>query len=107
MGIRWSSARTRIRQRRQRSPLSKLGAHARRKWYTAGHSPAATSLTETTGDWKRILGPKAGFKTPTTADRTLQGMEAMHTLRTGQGRLLAYGARCSDAVIVAKAFDYL
>ena len=59
------------------------------------------------GRLKRILGPKAGFNTPTTAYRTLQGMEAMHALRKGQGRLFAYDATCSDAVIVAKAFEYL
>jgi len=38
-----------------------------------------------------ILGPKRGFKTPVSAYRTLKGMEAMHALRKGQGRSLAYG----------------
>lgn len=59
------------------------------------------------GRLKRILGPKAAFKTPTTAYRTLQGMEAMHALRKGQGRLFAYGAANADAAIVTKAFAHL
>lgn len=49
------------------------------------------------GRLKRILGPKSGFKTSTTAYRTLQGMEAMHALRKGQGELFAYGAPSPDA----------
>ena len=32
-----------------------------------------------------------GFKAPTTAYRTLKGMEVMHALRTGQGHRFAYG----------------
>lgn len=36
---------------------------------------------------KRVLGSKGGgFKNPVSAYRTLQGMEAMHALRKGQGR---------------------
>ena len=58
------------------------------------------------GRLKRILGPKCGFKTPTTAYRTLKGMEAMHALRKGQGRHFAYGRPNADAVIVKKAFAY-
>jgi IS6 family transposase len=58
------------------------------------------------GRLKRILGPKCGFKTPVTAYRTLQGMEAMHALRKGQGRRFAYGQPNPDAVIVEKAFTY-
>jgi len=54
---------------------------------------------------KRILGPKGGgFKNPVSAYRTLQGMEAMHALRKGQGRVFAFGCRNADAVIVAKTF---
>jgi len=57
------------------------------------------------GRLKRILGPKGGgFKTPVSAYRTLQGMEAMHALRKGQGRVFAFGRPNADAVIVAKAF---
>lgn len=56
------------------------------------------------GRLKRILGPKAGFKTVTSAYRTLKGMEAMHALRKGQGRVFAYGQPNPDAVIVASAF---
>ena len=41
------------------------------------------------GRLKRILGPKRGFKTPVTAYRTLKGIEAMHALRKGQGRIFA------------------
>jgi IS6 family transposase len=58
------------------------------------------------GRLKRILGPKCGFKTPVTAYRTLKGMEAMHALRKGQGRVFAYGRPNPDAVIVEKAFAY-
>jgi len=57
------------------------------------------------GRLKRILGPKGGgFKTPVSAYRTLQGMEAMHALRKGQGRVFAFGRPNAEAVIVAKAF---
>ena len=58
------------------------------------------------GRLKRILGPKCGFKTPVSAYRTLKGMEAMHALRKGQGRIFAYGQPNPDAVIVEKAFAY-
>jgi transposase, IS6 family len=58
------------------------------------------------GRLKRILGPKRGFQTPVTAYRTLKGMEAMHALRKGQGRIFAYGRPNPDAVIVANAFAY-
>ncbi|WP_188064735.1 IS6 family transposase [Dietzia sp. ANT_WB102] len=77
------------------------------KWNIAGQSTATTSSEATTVDWKRILGPKSGFKTPTSAYRALQGMEAMHSLRKGQGRLFAYDAPNPDAVIVTKAFQHL
>lgn len=54
---------------------------------------------------KRILGPKGGaFKTPVSAYRTLQGMEATHALRKGQGSVSAFGQSDSDAVIIAKTF---
>ena len=57
------------------------------------------------GRLKRILGPNGGgVKTPVAAYRTLQGMEAMHALRKGQGRVFAFGRLNADAVIVAKAF---
>jgi transposase-like protein len=50
--------------------------------------------------------PKRGFKTPTTAYRTLKGIEAMHALRKGQGRIFAYGHPNPDVVIVEKPFAY-
>lgn len=57
------------------------------------------------GKLKQILGPKGGgFKNLVSAYRTLQGMEAMHALRKGQGRVFAFGCPNPDAVIVAKAF---
>lgn len=57
------------------------------------------------GRLKRILGPKGGgFKNPVSAYRTLQGMEAMHALRKGQGRVFAFRCLNPDAVIVVKAF---
>ena len=57
------------------------------------------------GRLKRILGPKGGgFKNPVSAYRTLQGMEAMHALRKGQGGVFPFGQPNPDAVIVAKAF---
>jgi hypothetical protein len=46
------------------------------------------------------------FKTPVTAYRTLKGIEAMHALRKGQGRIFAYGHSNPDVVIVEKAFTY-
>ena len=58
------------------------------------------------GRLKRILGPKCGFKTPVTAYRTLKGIEAMHALRKGQGRIFAYGHSNPDVVIVEKAFAH-
>jgi transposase, IS6 family len=58
------------------------------------------------GRLKRILGPKRGFKTPVTAYRTMKGIEAMHALRKGQGRIFAYGHSNPDVVIVEKAFTY-
>jgi transposase, IS6 family len=54
------------------------------------------------GRLKRILGPKCGFKTLVTAYRTLKGIEAMHALRKGQGRIFAYGHSNPDVVIVEK-----
>ncbi|AHW64811.1 Hypothetical protein CGLY_11845 [Corynebacterium glyciniphilum AJ 3170] len=57
------------------------------------------------GRLKRILGPKGGgFKKKVSAYRTLRGMEAMHALRKGQGRVFAVGCLNADAVSVAKAF---
>ena len=38
--------------------------------------------------------------------RTLKGIEAMHTLRKGQGRIFAYGHSNPDVVIVEKAFAH-
>ena len=58
------------------------------------------------GRLKRILGPKHGSKTPVTAYRTLKGIEAMHALRKGQGKIFAYGHSNPDVVIVEKAFTY-
>lgn len=57
------------------------------------------------GRLKRILGPKDnGCKDPKSAYRTLQGMEAMHPLRKGQGSVSASGHPNTDPVIVARAF---
>lgn len=62
-------------------------------------------IEEDHGRLKPILGPKGGgFKNPVSAYRTLQGMETMHALRKGQGRVFAFGCPNPDAVIVAKAF---
>ena len=58
------------------------------------------------GRLKRIISPKRGFKTPTTAYRTLKRIETMHALRKGQGRIFAYGHPNPDVVIVEKAFAY-
>ena len=57
------------------------------------------------GRLKRILGPKGAFKNRTSAYRTLKGMEAMHSLRKGQGTMLAYGQPNPDAVIVNQVFE--
>jgi len=37
--------------------------------------------------------------------RTLKGMEAMHSLRKGQGTMFAYGQPNPDAVIVNRVFE--
>lgn len=106
MGNPESSARIEIRHWRQRSPLQKLRAHAHQRWNT--RSKYCNKVIE--GDYRRlkhILVPEAGSTTPTTAYRPLQGMEAMHSVRKDQGTLFAYGAPCSDAVIVAEAFQHL
>ena len=57
------------------------------------------------GRLKRILGPKGAFKNRTSAYRTLKGMEAMHSLRKGQGAMFAYGHPNPDAVIVSRVFE--
>ena len=57
------------------------------------------------GRLKRILGPKGAFKNQTSAYRTLKGMEAMHSLRKGQGAMFAYGQPNPDAVIVSRVFE--
>ena len=54
---------------------------------------------------KRILGPKDAFKNRTSAYRTLKGMEAMHSLRKGQGTMFVYGQPNPDAVIVNRVFQ--
>ncbi|EEW50786.1 hypothetical protein HMPREF0290_0577, partial [Corynebacterium efficiens YS-314] len=41
----------------------------------------------------------------TSAYRTLKGMEAMHSLRKGQGTMFAYGHPNPDAVIVSRVFE--
>ena len=56
------------------------------------------------GRVKRVISPKRGFKTPTTAYRTLKGIEAMHALRKGQGGIFACGHPNPEVVIVEKAF---
>jgi len=48
----------------------------------------------------------SGHYPPVTAYRTLKGIEAMHALRKGQGRIFAYGHSNPDVVIVEKAFTY-
>ena len=57
------------------------------------------------GRLKRILGPKGAFKNRTSAYRMLKGMEAMHSLRKGQGAMFAYGQPNPDAVIVNRIFE--
>ena len=57
------------------------------------------------GRLKRILGPKGAFKNRTSAYRTLKGMEAMHSLRKGQGAMFAYEQPNPDAVIVSRVFE--
>ena len=57
------------------------------------------------GRLKRILGPKGAFKNRVSAYRTLKGMEAMHSLRKGQGTMFAYGHPNPDAVIVSRIFE--
>ena len=57
------------------------------------------------GRLKRILGPKGAFKSRTSAYRTLKGMEAMHSLRKGQGTMFAYGQPNPDAVIINRVFQ--
>ena len=57
------------------------------------------------GRLKRILGPKGAFKNRTSAYRTLKGMEAMHSLRKGQGTMFAYGKPNPDAVIISRVFE--
>lgn len=57
------------------------------------------------GRLKRILGPKGAFKNRMSAYRTLKGMEAMHSLRKGQGTMFAYGQPNPDAVIVSRVFE--
>ena len=57
------------------------------------------------GRLKRILGPKGAFKNRTSAYRTLKGIEAMHSLRKGQGAMFSYGKPNPDAVIVNQVFE--
>ena len=57
------------------------------------------------GRRKRILGPKGAFKNRTSAYGMLKGMEAMHSLRKGQGAMLAYGQPNPDAVIANRVFE--
>ena len=57
------------------------------------------------GRLKRILGPKGAFKNRTSAYRTLKGMEAMHSLRKGQGTMFANRQPNPDAVIVNQVFE--
>ena len=57
------------------------------------------------GRLKRILGPKGAFKNRTSAYRTLKGMEAMYSLRKGQGAMFANGQPNPDAVIVTRVFE--
>ena len=57
------------------------------------------------GRLKRILGPKGAFKNRTSAYRTLKGMEAMHSLRKGQGAMFANRQPNPDAVIVNRVFE--
>ena len=57
------------------------------------------------GRLKRILGPKDGFKNRTSVYRTLKGMEAMYSLRKGQGTMFANRQPNPDAVIVNQVFE--
>ena len=57
------------------------------------------------GRLKRILGPKGAVKNRTSAYRMLKEMEAMHSLRKGQGAMFVYGQPNPDAVIVNRVFE--
>ena len=48
---------------------------------------------------------RGAFKNRTSEYRTLKGMEAMHSLRKGQGAMFAYGQPNPDAVIVSRVFE--
>ncbi|WP_407924185.1 hypothetical protein [Corynebacterium occultum] len=50
-------------------------------------------------------GVEGAFKNRTAAYRTLKGMEAMHSLRKGQGIMFAYGQPNPDAMIVSWVFE--
>ena len=56
------------------------------------------------GRLKRILAERS-IQNQTSAYRTLKGMEAMHSLRKGQGTMFAYGHPNPDAVIVSRVFE--
>ena len=48
---------------------------------------------------------RRGVQNRISAYRTLKGMEAMHSLRKGQGTMFAYGHPNPDAVIVNRVFE--
>lgn len=56
------------------------------------------------GRRKRIPGPKEAIKNRISAYRTLTGMEAMHSLRTGQGTMFTNGHPAPDAGIFNRIF---
>ena len=45
------------------------------------------------------------LRTGRLRDLSLKGMEAMHSLRKGQGTMFAYGQPNPDAVIVSRVFE--
>ena len=62
-------------------------------------------LEDDHGRLKRILGPKGAFKNRTSAYRMLKEMEAMYSLRKGQGAMFANRQPNPDAVIVNRVFE--
>ena len=56
-------------------------------------------------DLKESWGRRERSKTGFPPDLSLKGMEAMHSLRKGQGTMFAYGHPNPDAVIVSRIFE--
>lgn len=57
------------------------------------------------GQLTRTPEPKGVFQNQTPAYRTPKRMEAMHSLRKGQGTMFAFGQPNPDAVIVGRELE--